>query len=180
MKLFKYEGYNLTISEEAMLLKPFKTLWKRDKARNKENALQELGYIYFMEDPRSDYQVYTDPEERATQIKLGEGLPASWAPDDKVKEAQEFYAKFKTAAALLADDIRFAIDNLRRKIRTLDLDEEDEKGKPKYTIDSYVRAIGMVPALIVKLDEAEKAIARDIAANDKVRGSAEKAMFEDA
>lgn len=55
MKLFKYEGYNLTISEEAMLLKPFKVLWKRDKARNKENALQELGYIYFMEDPRSDY-----------------------------------------------------------------------------------------------------------------------------
>lgn len=106
-------------------------------------------------------------------------MPANWVPDDKVKEAQKFYAKFKTAAALLAEDIRFAIDNLRRKIRTLDLDEEDEKGKPKYTIDSYVRAIGMVPALIVKLDEAEKAIARDIVANDKVRGSAEKAMFED-
>ena len=73
MKLFKYEGYNLTISEEAMLLKPFKTLWKRDRSRNKENALMELGYIYFMEDPRSDYQVYVDADERATQIKLGEG-----------------------------------------------------------------------------------------------------------
>lgn len=179
MKLFKYEGYNLTISEEAMLLKPFKALWKRDKSRNKEKALMELGYIYFMEDPRSDYQVYVDEEERATQIKLGEGMDNSWQPDEKVLEAQKFYAGFKSASALLAEDIRYAINNLRRKVRTLDLDAEDDKGKPKYTIDSYVRAIGMVPALIIKLDEAEKAIARDIAQNDKVRGAAEKAMFED-
>ena len=48
MKLFKYQGYNLTISEEAMMLKPFKDLWKRDKSKNKEQALQELAYIYFM------------------------------------------------------------------------------------------------------------------------------------
>ena len=28
MKLFRYEGYNITISEEALLLKPFQVLWK--------------------------------------------------------------------------------------------------------------------------------------------------------
>ena len=55
MKLFRYEGYNITISEEALLLKPFKTLWDRDKSKDKYKAMQELGYIYFMEDPRSDY-----------------------------------------------------------------------------------------------------------------------------
>lgn len=179
MRLFKYEGYNLTISEEAMLLKPFKALWKRDKNRNKENALRELGFIYFMEDPRSDYQVYTDQEERAKQIKLGEGISEDWEPDGLVEEARVFYSSFKSASALLAEDIRYAIDKLRIKMRTMDLDALDDKGKPIYSIDSYTRTIKQIPDLIISLDEAEKAIAREIVSSDKVRGSAEKHMFED-
>ena len=56
MRLFKYEGYNLNISEEALALKPFRAIWVRDKSASKERAIMELGYCYFMEDPRSDYQ----------------------------------------------------------------------------------------------------------------------------
>lgn len=179
MKLFKYEGYQLAISEEAMLLKPFKTLWKRDRNKTKEKALQELGYIYFMEDPRSDYQTYIDKDERSKQIKLGEGIPESWEPDSAVIEAMEFYASFKSESALLAEDIRAAITKLREYVKTIDLTATDEKGKPIYTLDSYTNAIGKIPKLIVSLDEAEKTIARDIIASDKVRGSQEKAMFED-
>lgn len=179
MKLFKYEGYNLTISEEAMLLKPFKNLWKRDKARNKENAQMELGYIYFMEDPRSDYMIYSDEEERAAQVKLGEGLPKNWKPDTAVLEAQKFYASFKSSSALLAEDIRFAIQKLRTKMRSMDLDALDDKGKPIYSIDSYTRTIKQIPELIISLDEAERALATEITQKDKIRGSQEKAMLED-
>lgn len=179
MKLFKYEGYELTISEEAMLLKPFKTIWKRDRTRDKSVAMQELGYIYFMEDPRSDYQTFVDKEERARQIKIGQGMKETWKPDAAVIEAQEFYASFKTASALLAEDIRFAIDNFRKYIKELDLNKTDDKGKPLYTLNSYTAALNQIPKLIVSLDEAEKAIARDIAQTEQVRGSAEKAMLED-
>jgi hypothetical protein len=35
MKLFKYEGYQITISEEALLLKPFADIWKRDRSKSK-------------------------------------------------------------------------------------------------------------------------------------------------
>ena len=48
IKLFKYEGYKLNISEEALLLKPFKEIWQRDKSKSKDRAFQELGYIYFL------------------------------------------------------------------------------------------------------------------------------------
>lgn len=179
MKLFKYEGYQLTISEEAMLLKPFKVIWKRDKTRDKNVAMQELGYIYFMEDPRSDYQTFVDRDERARQIKIGQGMKESWKPDKAVVEAQEFYASFKTSSALLAEDVRFAIDKFRSHIKELDLEATDDKGKPLYTLNSYVDALNKIPKLVVALDEAEKAIARDIAQTEQVRGSAEKAMLED-
>lgn len=179
MKLFKLDGYNLTISEEAFMLKPFKDIWKRDKTKGKEQALQELGYIYFMEDSRSDYQVYVDKEERAKQIKLGEGLPENWKPDKLVLAGQEFYAGFKSEAALLLEDIRVAITKLREFIKTIDLSAVDDKGKPIYTLNTYTSTIKQIPELITSLDEAEKTIAKDLAHSDKVRGSAEKSMFED-
>lgn len=179
MKLFKYQGYNLTISEEAMMLKPFKDLWKRDKSKNKDRALQELAYIYFMEDSRSDYQIYIDKEERSSQIKLGEGMPDSWQPDKLVLEAEEFYAGFKSEAALLLEDIRVAITKLREFIKTIDLSAVDDKGKPIYTLNTYTSTIKQIPELITSLDEAEKTIAKEAVGQDKVRGSVDKAMFED-
>ena len=73
MKLFKYEGYKITIDPEAMLLKPFKKIWNRDKTASKDKAMMELGFIYFFCDIRSDYQYIVDLEERKNAIKLGEG-----------------------------------------------------------------------------------------------------------
>ena len=179
MKLFKYEGYNMTISEEAFALKPFKDIWKRDKSKNKERATQELAYIYFMEDTRSDYQIYIDKEERSEQIKLGEGLPEDWKPDKLVLEAEQFYAGFKSESALLLEDIRAAITKLREYIKTIDLSAVDDKGKPIYTLNTYTATIKQIPELITSLDAAEKAIAKESITQDKVRGSIEKAMFED-
>lgn len=179
MKLFKLEGYNLTISEEAYLLKPFKDIWKRDKSKNKEMALNELGVIYYMEDPRSDYQTYIDRDERLNQIKLALGIKESWNPDKVVLNAMEFYASFKSEAALLLEDIRIAITKLREYIKTIDLNALDDKGKPIYTLNTYTATIGQIPKLITSLDEAEKTIAKDIIQSDKVRGSVEKSIFED-
>lgn len=179
MKLFKYEGYNLSISEEAMVLKPFRDIWKRDKSKGKERAIQELAYIYFMEDTRSDYQIYIDKAERSVQVKLGEGLPDDWKPDRLVETAQEFYAGFKSESALLLEDIRAAITKLREYIKTIDLNATDDKGKPIYTLNTYTATIKQIPELITSLDAAEKAIAKEAVTADKVRGSIEKAMFED-
>lgn len=179
MRLFKYEGYKLTISEEAMLLKPFKAIWKRDRTQNKEKALMELGYCYFMEDPRSDYQFIVDREDRSTQIKLGEGIPESWNPDELVIQAMEFYSSFKTPSALLLEDTRIAIDKLRILLRNIDLSAVDDKGKPIYTLNSITSTIKQIPSLVKDLDEAERALAKELAQSDKVRGAQEKSMYED-
>ena len=179
MKLFRYEGYKLHISEEAFVLKPFKELWNRDKSKNKDKALQELGYIYFMSDPRSDYQYIVDEEDRAKAIKEGEGIDSKWKPDNKVIMAMEFYKTFKPVSALLLEDTRVAVDKLRQLLRNIDLTEVDDKGKPIYTLNTVTATIKQIPSLVKDLDEAEKAIAKEIMESDKVRGAQEKSMYED-
>ena len=179
MKLFKLEGYNLTISEEAYMLKPFKEIWKRDKSRNKDIALQELAYIYFMEDSRSDYQVYIDREERSKQVKLGEGIRDEWSPDKLVQDAQEFYASFKSESALLLEDLKAAVNTLRKGMITQEeLADIDPEKKPAI-LNNYAGVISKMTDLAAKIDETEKKMAKDTIMSDRVRGSVEKAMFED-
>lgn len=179
MRLLTYEGYNLTIDPMLLTLKPFKAIWTRDKSASKDRAIQEIAYIYFMEDPRSDYQYIVDREEREVQIREGEGIKPSWRPDGTVKEAQKLYASFKTPSALLLEDTRVAVDKLRQLLRDIDLNAVDDKGKPIYTLNTVTSTIKQIPALIRDLDEAERALAKELTQNDKVRGAQEKSIYED-
>ena len=179
MRLIKYEGYNLTIEPELLTLAPFKKIWTRDKSKDKSKALQELGYIYFMYDIRSDYQIYIDEEKRSREIKIGEGMPENWEPDDTVKEAAAYFSKFKPDAALLLEDTRVAVDKLRTLLRNINLNEVDDKGRPIYTLNTITSTIKQIPSLVKDLDEAERALAKEIAQSDKVRGAQEKSMYED-
>lgn len=179
LKLFKYENYSVVISEEALLLKPFKEIWDRDKSEDKSVALLELGYIYFLVDPRSDYQHYIDDDERALAIKEGEGLPKKWSPDKKVKEAIEFYKTFTPLSYKVLEDTKAMVDKLRHFLRDIDLTQVDDKGKPVYTINSITSTIKLIPSLIKELNEAEKAIAREEITVGKIRGQGEKTLMED-
>ena len=180
MKLFRYEAYKVTISEEALALKPFRQVWNRDRSINKDRAISELAYVYFMEDPASDYQYLVDREERAKAIIEAEGMDSKWKPDKFVQEAMTFYASFKTTSALILEDTRYAANNLRKSLRNIDLEATDEKGRPVYTVASIISAIKQVPQLVKELAEAERAVAREMAENNgRVRGQKAKTILED-
>lgn len=179
MKLFKYEGYKVIISEEAYTLKPFRVIWNRDKSKSKDRALMELSYIYFMIDPRSDYQYIIDEEERSKNIIEGEGLPSNWKPDKTVKEGMKFYASFKTTSAMLLEDLRATIDNVRKALRSFSFEDLDEKDRVN-AIKNVASTIATLPKLIKDLDETEKLIASEMKeAHGKVRGQKEKSLLED-
>lgn len=175
MKLFKYEGYKIVISEEAFALKVFRQIWNRDRTTSKDKALMELGYVYFMVDPRSDYQYLVDKEERSKAIIEGEGLPANWKPDKTIEEAMEFYGSMKSSAALLLEDTRYLVDKYRKKLREcLDSDELEVKD-----LKDAGALIKNIPELVKSLDEAEKAVASEIRNSGRMRGQGEKTIMED-
>ena len=176
MRLLVYEGYNLTIDPMALSLKPLKTIWNRDKTEKKERAISEIAYIYFMEDPRSDYQYIIDRDERSKAIKEGEGLKSTWQPDGTVKEAMKLYASFKTTSALLLEDTRALVDGYRNKLKDLTSDMSELDVKDVKELGAIIK---QVPSMVKDLDEAERALAKEIAQSDKVRGAQEKSIYED-
>ena len=179
MKLFKYEGYKVVISEEAFAIKIFRQIWNRDRSVNKDKAIVELGYIYFMVDPRSDYQYLIDDEERSKAIIEGEGLPEGWKPDKLVEEAMSFYSSLKPTSALLLEDTRAVIDNIRKSLRAFSFEDMEDKDKVN-AIKSITSTIAAIPKLIKDLNEAEKAIKADMQeSTGKIRGQKEKSILED-
>lgn len=176
MRILTYEGYNITIDPMLLTLKPFKAIWVRDKTEKKDRAIQEISYVYFMEDPRSDYQFIIDRDERDKKIREDSGIKASWNPDGTVKEAMKLYSSFKTTSALLLEDTRAMVDGYRNKLRELTANMSDLEVKEIKDIGAIIKQI---PALVKDLDEAERTLAKEIAQSDKVRGTAEKAIYED-
>lgn len=174
IKLFKYEGYKIVISEEAFALKPFRQIWQRDKTINKDKALMELGFIYFFCDPRSEYQFLVDEKERMEAIKEGEGLPPKWEPDKLLIGAMDFYKSFKPISALLLEDTRFMVNKFRLKLRELDFDSLEVREFKEITA-----IVKQITPLIKDLDEAEKALNSEMRNVGRMRGQGEKTIFED-
>ena len=176
MRLGKYEGYKIVLEPEALLLKPFKLIWNRDRTQNKNKATMELGFIYFFCDSRSDYQYLTDEEQRMSAIKEGEGLPSDWKPDKVVQDAMNYYNSIKPVSSLLLEDTRAMVNGYRAKLRELTNNMADLDVKEVKEIGAIIKQI---PSLVKDLDEAERAVAKEMAQNEKVRGAQEKSMYED-
>ena len=93
MRLFEIDSnYILKIDPIAYTLIPFKTLWDRDKSKNKDTAKKELSFIYFMHDFKSDFYSEPDSDKRyAEVVKHVFGKDSKWKPDKEVQIAEEFY-----------------------------------------------------------------------------------------
>lgn len=170
----------LTISEEAYLLKPFKKLWDRDKTKTKDVALAELGYVYFMEDFRSDYFDIIDNDERRKNVINDIVFPKGWKEDAAVSHARKYYKEMSETFSLkFLKDVRFALDRIREFFRNVDFTLMDKNGKPIYDVSKINNVIKQSDATLENLSKLEKRVLRDIKEESKMRGSKKKALFED-
>lgn len=179
MKLFKYEGYNVVISPEALMLKPFKKIWERDKTESKNKAKTELSFIYFYCDPRSDFTYILDDEERQSEIIKQTGMSSTWTPDKVVKEGMDLYIKLTTTVSSdLLNDAKSSVLNIRKALKAVSFDSIEPSKLPK-AIKDAASALSEVPALIKSLQEIEKSMNSEITENSRMRGGAQKTVFED-
>lgn len=171
MKLFKYEGYEVKIAPEALLLLPFKKLWSRDKSKVKETAMLEMSFLYFFCDPRSDYQYITDDDMRMEEVKKGIGLKDDWEPDTVLKAAITFYKSFDTSAARLLKMAAKEIDKVQETLDSMTPSNYKE-------LREQISAMKMIPEIASMIQEAEKALNAEEEYGE-ARGAVEKAMFDD-
>lgn len=135
-------------------------------------ATLELGALYFMYDPRSEYQYETDEEERLLKIKEHSGLKKSWKPDKAFKAAIDVYKYLtNTTSGSILEGNRVAVKSIRevieRPIEDLDIDELD---KLAY-VERLARTVTIANKLAEDIAKAEKEIYKDVDEHSaKMRG----------
>lgn len=189
MKLIEFDGQDFNISDNALLIKPIREMFRADKSKRKEEFWRQISYLWFMCDPRSPYMYLIDEKERAKDVKSQEGFDDSWKPSKTLEEAMDIYRRqCITTQSLLIEDMRYGIDCIRSMIRGIgrsmmpgqDDGEDDNKKAMKLdkALDSMTKAVDKIPDLAKKLAEAERSLTKDFAAEDKARGNTEMAIGE--
>jgi len=181
MKLFDLINNKLVISEEAYGLTVFKIIWDRDKSKDKEIALAELDFVYFMEDFKSDYADIVDVDHRAIEVKGNLNLPKNWKEDKAVNNARKFYRKRseEITALLFLRDVKIAIDKMREQFREVDFLAVDKNNKLKYDIEKFARVIEKSSGLLKNLTDLENMVKKEVQSKKDKVGSKTKATFED-
>ena len=174
MKLLKIEDYQLKVADEALLIRPIRRLWNNDRSERKEKFFQQMSYLYFYCDPRSTYSYLLDDEERREAIIEQEGLPSDFRPSEFLEEAMEIYKQHTiTVSQKLLNDALVAANTVGTFLRTVDLTEEDDKGRAKYNVSQITSALKNLEGIVNTIQTLQKKVEQEIVENGKARGSQE-------
>lgn len=171
MRLVKIDNYELKFEEELLLLKPFRVLYNADKTVDKSHFLDFLSILYYVYDPRSEFNYIVDEDTRLEEVCSANGMKKpKFTKQDNV--CIELYKKMTiTSSSLLLERTRKTLDKVGKFLENIDLTKEDDKGKPKYAVQSVVSSAKLVPQLVKEVMEAEKSVAKDIEEQGRAKGN---------
>ena len=156
MNLFEFDKINYRVhpTPEAINLKVFGDIWKRDKSKEKDLALKELSFIWFYCDVRSHFLIQS-PEDRTIEITKDVDLPKTWKPDKLVLKAIEYYESHRTLLEEMfkgALTVSQTITEVCSKSATY-IAEADDKIVAAQKLNSLLKEL---PTSMAKLKEAER------------------------
>ena len=181
MKLIKIENFSMQIADEALLVKPIRKLYNQDRSASKEQFYKQMSYLYFMVDPRSTYSYILNEEDRAKEIIAQEGLDKDFKPSPLLQEAMEVYKKHTVTPSqeLLNAALRAAHTVSEFLMKPDILEQEDDKGKPKYQVSSITAALKNVEGIVSSLQNLQRKVESELTEQSKARGSQELTIFDE-
>lgn len=181
MRLFELVDNKVTPTPEALLIPEFKTIWDRDKTKDKDRALQELLFVYAYADTRSDYNYIKDFRRRKEEIIKDTGV-GEWVPDEAVMQACTYVESKKTIIEKLYEQGVHAAEDVGNYLGTAEqlLKERNDKGAAVTTISQITAALKSLPSIMRDLKAAYKEVVKEQRDTEgKSKGSQTFNTFED-
>ena len=180
MNLFEFDKINFMVhpTEEALLLKVFSDIWKRDKSKDKSLALKELGFVWFYTNVKSPYLSMED-DVKTTEIIKDTDLPKDWKQDKVIKAAIDYCNSHKSKIEQMYEGalmVAETITEVCKNSRTYILSADDKIGAAQ-KLNGMLKEL---PTSMEKLKAAEKQHLREVEDTDgKKKGSQSFNTFED-
>ncbi len=128
MKVFEIVNNYPIITAECLMIPEFKNIWDRDKNKNKENAKNEIAYVWFILDFKSPYLAYSESEREKTLIK-DLFKKDKYKPDDLVLAAMNKYQELmETPVTRMLRSSLNVVNKLSDFLDNVDLNERTKNG----------------------------------------------------
>lgn len=167
MNVFVYDNVNnrLEINEpEILLIKEFKSLFDRDKTKNKSQLWKELTYIYLAIDWKSPYSQYTELE-RHQEALSDSGITEEEFNDPSFREACRKYRNLQDSnkSIKLLNAARNAADQFAEYFETIiDLNERDQNGKPIFSAEKVMKEMAQLSKVHEQLTILESQVKQEM------------------
>ena len=182
--LFVVEGKAVMPNPETLLLSPFKEIWERDKAKNKENAIQEFAYIEFMSSMRK-----TNPYRQYPQNKKDEVIREAvitqidWQPDELIKKAIHKIDQFQKEASTTYSyyiAAKRAAEKMQDFFNEVDVTAVNPKTfNPLYKPRDITSALNDTEKVLANLKALEKKVEEELYEETKSRANKQVSPFAD-
>lgn len=173
------DNRELEINPELYGLKRFKLLVDSRRTKDIHYLMNELLYVYFMCDLRSDYMLY-GKDVRHDMIIEELDLPNGWKVDTALEVFMELYAELtETKISSMVKTSYTLVDKVQAYIDKMDLDDVDRTGKPRYSLKDVIDAGNRLAILTNKVEEIEKIHNRQAKEKSNMRGGGDKSAYED-
>lgn len=181
MKLVKLENYRIEVEPELLLLKPFKSLYDKDKSVDKTKFNDFLTIVYFTFDPRSDYMYIIDELSRLEEVCKTNGIKLRKFTEEETK-CIELYKQLTTTTSLeLLKSVKIAINAVQEELLATKATLDDLESKDRVSaLKSLTSTISTIPSLIKQLTETEKLVSKEIEETTRKRGGEKgSSIFEE-
>ena len=181
MNLFEIVNNVVTFSPQALAIKPFKAIYDSDESKDKQMAMLELSYIYYMADERSDFMHILDPQEREEEIVKFISLPDGWIGQRKeLVRAIHYYEQLSvTTSTKLLKSTRLLLQKISEFMDNVNMNERDERTKkPIHDISKITATVEKIPKLVRALNEIEKEVIKEKELKAQ-SGNRTQSMFDD-
>lgn len=196
MSLFHEEKYKVTVTPEIKLIPEFSAIWTRDKSANKQTAMRELAYIYFVTDHKSPYFIYSN-DDRVGEVKKDLAFDPDWEPDGAlIRAANKYEILMETPSVKSLKAIKESlltstkvIKLMQRNIEdmmnsAIDSSEDDESNtdlidRLSNSIDRLLGLSSKLPKAVATIEELEEKVKKEQSNERKIKGGGTTTYFED-
>ncbi len=169
------QNNKVEIEPRMLWIPEFKDLWERDTSKTKANAKKEFAYIYFMEDYKSEYNIYGIEKAKYVAEDIMGGI---YVPDEIVKKAMEKYMQLQeTTSMRYLKSVRETTNSLMKFYDELRF-KSGQTNVTQYDPSLATKALKDVESILEKVEKWEKKVMSE-EDNMQIRGGGKIGMFED-
>jgi len=171
LKIIDLKDSKIIVAPECLVIEPFKSIWEKDKSKDKTYAFNVIKYTWYFASFKSPFFQHSN----ADRHKL---IMDHIIKDDKfkvtkeVEDSIELYSKINTTPSMkLFRAVQESIGKMEEFFKTAEYNEDNIK---KIT-DTIIAMPKVQEAIQSALDNCNK----EQSSGNKVRGDAQLGMFED-